>query len=290
MARGEFVVAQLSDLHCGSPYFDAGLLETAVHETIALNPDLVVIGGDLTAEGYAGEFRTAQRFLEPLFQAGFTMLVIPGNHDSKNVGYLHFRDVFGVGDVADKGDRVISLTLPSLDGPSHERPVPFRVQVVAIDSSKPDLAEGEVGRERYRWIRDQFAAEADFKVFVLHHHLVPVPGTGRERNTVWDAGDVLALLTELKVDVVLSGHKHVPHVWLLDQVLLITSGTVSSHRVRGYTRPSYNVIEVTPDEVRVTLKYPGTGERVAGVLDRRRMALSSNPDLAAMFTKSTWRP
>ncbi len=285
MAREAFVVAQLSDLHCGSPFFDAGLLETAVNETIALNPDLVVIGGDLTAEGYAGEFRMAQEFLEPLFAAGFTMLVIPGNHDSKNVGYLHFRDTFGVGDVAEKGDRVISLTLPSLDGTT-----PFRVQVVAIDSSKPDLAEGEVGRERYRWIRDQFAAEADFKVFVLHHHLVPVPGTGRERNTVWDAGDVLALLTELKVDMVLSGHKHVPHVWLLDHVLLVTSGTVSSPRVRGYTRPSFNVLEVTPAEVRVTLKYPGTGERVAGVLDRKRMALSSNPDLAAMFTKSTWRP
>jgi 3',5'-cyclic AMP phosphodiesterase CpdA len=286
MAREAFVVAQLSDLHCGSPFFDAGLLEMAVNETIGLNPDLVVIGGDLTAEGYAGEFRMAQQFLEPLFDAGFTMLVIPGNHDSKNVGYLHFRDTFGVGDVAEKGDRVLSLTLP----PFNSTEQPFRVQIVAIDSSKPDLAEGEVGRERYRWIRDQFAVEADLKVFVLHHHLVPVPGTGRERNTVWDAGDVLALLAELKVDMVLSGHKHVPHVWLLDHVLLVTSGTVSSHRVRGYTRPSYNVLEVTPDEVRVTLKYPGTGERVAGVLDRRRMALMSNPDLAAMFTKSTWRP
>lgn len=285
MAREEFVVAQLSDLHCGSPYFDAELLETAVKETIGLGPDLVVIGGDLTTDGYAGEFRTAQRYLEPLFDAGLTMLVIPGNHDSKNVGYLHFRDTFGVGDVAEKGDRVLSLARPSLNGTA-----PFRVQVVAIDSSKPDLAEGEVGRERYRWIRDQFSAEADFKIFVLHHHLVPVPGTGRERNTVWDAGDVLALLSELKVDVVLSGHKHVPHVWLLDHVLLVTSGTVSSHRVRGYTRPSYNVLEITPTEVRVTLKYPGTGERVAGVLDRERMALASNPDLAAMFTKSTWRP
>jgi 3',5'-cyclic-AMP phosphodiesterase len=286
MARGSFVIAQLSDLHCGSPYFDAELLETAVNETIGLNPDLVVIGGDLTAEGYAGEFRTAQRFLEPLFQSGFTMLVIPGNHDSKNVGYLHFRDTFGVGDVADKGDRVLSLTLPGVDGSEG----PFRIQVVAIDSSKPDLAEGEVGRELVAYPPVALAAEADFKVFVLHHHLVPVPGTGRERNTVWDAGDVLALLAELKVDMVLSGHKHVPHVWLLDQVLLVNSGTVSSHRVRGYTRPSYNVLEVTGDEVRVTLKYPGAGERVAGVLDRRRMALATNPELAAMFTKSTWRP
>src|SRR5437588_269872 len=103
LTREPFVIAQLSDLHCGSPYFDAKLLEAAVDETIGMAPDLVVIGGDLTAEGYAGEFRTAQTFLEPLFAAGLRTLVIPGNHDSKNVGYLHFRDTFGVGDVADKG-------------------------------------------------------------------------------------------------------------------------------------------------------------------------------------------
>ncbi len=285
MSRSQLVIAQLSDLHCGSPFFDGELLANAVRETIALDPDLVVIGGDLTQEGYAGEFTTAQHYLEPLFERGLTVLVIPGNHDSKNVGYLHFRDTFGVGDVADKGDRVLSLTLPGRDGAD-----PMRVRVVAIDSSKPDLAEGEVGRERYTWIRDQFAGEADFKIFVLHHHLVPVPGTGRERNTVWDAGDVLALVTDLKVDLVLSGHKHVPHVWLLDHVLIVNSGTVSSHRLRGYTRPSYNILEVSPDEVRVTLKYPGTGERLAGVLDRRRMALESSAELAGMFAKTQWKP
>ena len=284
MARQELVIAQLSDLHCGSPFFDGELLATAVNETLALEPDLVVIGGDLTTEGYPHEFRMAQQHLQPLFDRGLNVLVVPGNHDSKNVGFLHFHDTFGAGDVPDKGDRCLSLAVPCFDGD------PLRVQVVAVDSSKPDLAEGEVGRERYRWIRQQFDVDADLKIFVLHHHLVPVPGTGRERNTVWDAGDVLALLTELGVDIVLSGHKHVPHVWLLGHVLLVNSGTVSSYRLRGYTRPSYNVIEVTPDEVRVTLKYPGTGERLAAVLDRPRMALASSPDLAGMFTKTSWRP
>jgi 3',5'-cyclic AMP phosphodiesterase CpdA len=227
----------------------------------------------------------AQELLQPLFEHGLNVLVVPGNHDSKNVGYLHFRDTFGPGDVADKGDRSLSLSVAGFDGAGV-----FRTQIVAIDSSKPDLAEGEVGRERYRWIRQEFSVEADFRIFVLHHHLVPVPGTGRERNTVWDAGDVLALLAELGVDLVLSGHKHVPHVWLLDHVLLVNSGTVSSYRLRGYTRPSYNVIEITATEVRVTLKYPGTGERLAGVLDRDRVALTTSPDLAGMFMKSSWRP
>ena len=283
MARDSFVIAQLSDLHCGSPYFDGTLLETAVNETIGVAPDLVVVGGDLTAEGYAHEFRMAQQYLEPLVDAGLNTLVVPGNHDAKNVGYLHFRDSFGPGDVPAKGDKALQVGWDGADGQSHRS-----IQVVAIDSSKPDLAEGEVGRERYQWIRERFDASAELRVFVLHHHLVPVPGTGRERNTVWDAGDVLALLGEVGVDMVLSGHKHVPHVWLLNGVLLVNSGTVSSHRLRGYTRPSYNVIEVTEENIRVTLKYPGTGERLAGILDRASVQLFTSPELAAMFSKASW--
>jgi predicted phosphodiesterase len=117
---------------------------------------------------------------------------------------------------------------------------------------------------------------------------VPVPGTGRERNTVWDAGDVLALLSDAGVNLVLSGHKHVPYVWLINDVLVVNSGTVSSHRLRGYVRPSYNVIEVTEERVAVTLRYPGTGERHAADLQRREMRLRPNPDLAGMFAKSAW--
>ena len=171
MAREAFVIAQLSDLHCGSPYFDGELLSAGVKEVIALDPDLVVVGGDLTAEGYAHEFRDAQRHIDPLFEAGLNTLVVPGNHDSKNVGYLHFADTFGVGDTG-KGDRVVRINFA---GAARERPM--AISVVAIDSSKPDLAEGEVGRERYPWIREQFTTDADLRIFVLHHHLVPVPGT-----------------------------------------------------------------------------------------------------------------
>jgi 3',5'-cyclic-AMP phosphodiesterase len=282
MSRNCFLIAQLSDIHCGSPFFDAQLLHHAVEEIRALAPDLVMVGGDLTTDGYAHEFRDAQNHLAPLLEAPFTTIVIPGNHDAKNVGYLHFVDSFGAGDVPGKGDRVLRLS-GRLDDAG-----PKLITVVAMDSTKPDLAEGEIGRERYSWIRQQFAAPCDYRVFALHHHLVPVPGTGRERNTVWDSGDVLTLLADAGVQLVLSGHKHVPFVWLLNEVLVVNSGTVSSHRLRGYVRPSYNVIEVTDDRVVVTLRYPGTGERPAAELDRRTMRLYQNPELAGMFAKSAW--
>jgi 3',5'-cyclic AMP phosphodiesterase CpdA len=277
MSRDSFLIAQLSDIHCGSPFFDPQLLRHAVEEVRAVAPDLVLIGGDLTTDGYAHEFRDAQSHLAPLLDAELPTVVIPGNHDAKNVGYLHFTDSFGPGDVPGKGDRVLHLTVPGQT-----------VTLVAMDSTKPDLAEGEIGRERYSWIRQQFSPPADLRIFALHHHLVPVPGTGRERNTVWDSGDVLALLGEAGVDVVLSGHKHVPFVWLLNDLLVVNSGTVSSHRLRGYVRPSYNLLEITPDRIVVTMRYPGTGERHAAELDRRAMRLHANPDLAGMFAKSAW--
>lgn len=282
MDRDSFLIAQLSDLHTGSPFFDPQLLAHAVEEVLSLQPDLVLVGGDLTTDGYAHEFRDAQLYLEPLLQAELTTIVIPGNHDAKNVGYLHFVDSFGAGDVPGKGDRVLRLSA-RLGGPE-----PSAVTIVAMDSTKPDLAEGEIGRERYSWIRQQFTAPADLRVFALHHHLVPVPGTGRERNTVWDAGDVLALLADSGVHLVLSGHKHVPFVWLLNGVLVVNSGTVSSHRLRGYVRPSYNVLEITRERIAVTLRYPGTGERHAAELDREEMRLHANPELAGMFAKSAW--
>jgi 3',5'-cyclic AMP phosphodiesterase CpdA len=157
-----------------------------------------------------------------------------------------------------------------------------------VNSSKPDLAEGEVGHTRYDWIRQSYEWPDDYRIFVLHHHLVSVPGTGRERNIVWDAGDLLALLTELKVQLVLCGHKHVPNVWQFGEMLLINSGTASSHRVRGYTRPSYNVVEIHDDAVKVIQRYPGVGEIVAARFARADRKLELHPQLTGMFDRGAW--
>ena len=277
MARNHLKIAQLSDIHCGHPMFDGELMDHAVEEIGALQPDIVVVAGDLTSEGYAPQFRLAKRYLDRL--SHLQMVVIPGNHDLMNVGFLHFRDAFGT------SDRVVRIPFDNSDGSTPNR----WATIVAVNSSKPDLAEGEVGHSKYDWIRAAYEWPDDYRIFVIHHHLVPIPGTGRERNIVWDAGDVLALLSELEVDLVLSGHKHVPNVWQLGHMLLVNSGTASSHRVRGYTRPSYNVIEIDQEQVRVLQRYPGVGEIVAAVYRRKERQLRLNPELAGMFNRGAWK-
>jgi 3',5'-cyclic AMP phosphodiesterase CpdA len=277
MKGHHLTIAQFSDIHCGHPTFDGELLDHALEEIIDLEPQLVVVAGDLTSEGYAPQFREAKKYLDRLND--LEVLVIPGNHDLMNVGFLHFRDAFG------KSDRMVRIPFVPPDGGNPQR----YATVVSINSSKPDLADGEVGHLRYDWIRRSFEWPEDYRVFVLHHHLVSVPGTGRERNIVWDAGDVLALLTELEVDLVLCGHKHVPNVWQFGEMLLISSGTASSHRVRGYTRPSYNVIDVDDERVRIVQKYPGLGEIVAASYTINERRLQLNPQIAGMFNRGAWK-
>ena len=238
VAARPFRIAHLSDLHCGGPYFEAALLDRAISEINELRPDMVICTGDLTTFGFKHEYQMARQYLDQLNCDAF--VVVPGNHDARNVGYVHFEQLFGNrSSVLGKGG----------------------VRVVAVDSTEPDLDHGQIGRGRYSWIEEQFAAEpSDFRIFVLHHHLLPVPGTGRERNVVYDAGDAIESLQRADVHLVLSGHKHVPYAWKLENLFVVNTGTVSTLRLRGHTRPCYNVVEVEGTHVSVWRRYPFHGQ------------------------------
>lgn len=246
------VIAHISDLHCGSRYHIPSLAKRVIDELNLLCPDVVVVTGDLTDMGYRGEFEQAHSIISRI--ACPRRVVLMGNHDARNVGDEHFTRLFG--------ERGAELAYRG-------------IRVLGIDSSEPDLDTGRVGRSRYAWMAEEFGGSLDeFKVVALHHHLVPVPGTGRERNIVHDAGDVLRVLANNSVDLVLCGHKHVPNVWRLEDMLVVNAGTCCTHRLRGTVRPSYNVIEVhSGGRVRVTRKEPFVdGEIVADYSDINQRA------------------
>ena len=188
--------------------------------------------------------------------------------EPSNVGYLLYEETFGT------RDHRLRLELDGLD-----------VALVAVDASKPDVDEGEVGREHYGWVAEGFPEDADLRIFVCHHHLVPIPGTGRERNQVLDAGDVLSLLHESKVDLMLGGHRHVPYVWPIAGLYVVHSGTVSTLRTRGFGHPSYNMVRIGAAELEIERRIPGAAGDVLGVYPRRWP-----PELAAQPPDSFVRP
>ncbi|MDQ3913871.1 MAG: metallophosphoesterase [Actinomycetota bacterium] len=244
-------IAQISDIHCGEGSFDGDAMASTIERIDAMEPDLVVIAGDLTAAGYQWEFDEAAKWIE---QIRFPKVIVPGNHDSRNVGYIHFEKLFG--------ERFSRYRVP-FEAERAERLGATGLTVVAVDSSEPDLNDGRVGREHYPWIRDQFEEPDDITVFVIHHHLVPIPGTGRERNIILDAGDVLAELTQLDIDVVLSGHKHVPYFWGVNGMLICNSSTATTKRLRGLTPPSWNELQIDASTIKCYTHYA----------DRRELSL-----------------
>lgn len=242
------VIAHLSDLHTGSQYFVSNLLDRALVEVNDLGPDVVVVTGDLTSMGFRQEYREVKEYIDRLTCSD--VVVVPGNHDSRNVGYAHFERLFATRE-----------TVVRKNG----------VTIVGVDSSEPDLDNGRIGRHRYPWIREAFMERPeDFKVFALHHHLLPIPGTGRERNIVDDAGDVLEVLIECGVQLVLCGHKHVPHAWRLENMYVVNAGTVATLRLRGDTKPCYNVVEIRGDHVRISRCYPFHGAETIVEFDVER--------------------
>src|ERR671932_971076 len=121
-------IAQISDIHCGSPHFVGSLLDRAIVELNDLAPDVVIVSGDLTGDGLRGEYVEAREALDQI--ACERKIVIPGNHDSRNVGYVHFEELFG--------ERRSEL---HADG----------VSILAVASSGTGLDPGVIRAGGYEW-------------------------------------------------------------------------------------------------------------------------------------------
>ena len=162
--------------------------------------------------------------------------MIPGNHDSRNVGYVHFEELFG--------ERRSEL---HRDG----------VSIVAVDSTEPDLDHGLIGRGRYEWIEERFARtrrSCASSCCTTTCCRCRAPGASATSSTT--PATRSRCLQRAGVHLVLSGHKHVPYAWRLEDLFVVNAGTVSTTRLRGKTKPCYNVIEASPERVTVFRKYP----------------------------------
>ena len=250
MPRGKdsvFRIAHLSDLHCGGPYFVPTLLERALAEINELEPDIVVCSGDLTTFGFKQEFAQAKGYLDRI-ECESTRRRSPETTTRATSATSTSRRC------SESATRWSAWTASPWSPSTRRSPI-------SITARSGAAATGGS--------RSSSQTPSDLRIFVLHHHLLPVPGTGRERNMVYDAGDVIECLQRAGVNLVLSGHKHVPYAWRLENLFVINTGTVSSLRLRGNTRPCYNVVEIVDSHVDVWRKYPFHGqERDNPVLDR----------------------
>ncbi|MFN4336635.1 MAG: metallophosphoesterase family protein [Candidatus Nitrosocaldus sp.] len=228
------LLIQLSDLHVSNG-FRRDMLEQAIDEVNSLAPDIIVITGDITENGILQEYEKVRSYINMLRCKNIIML--SGNHDYRNTGYLLFKRFFTSKQVYEDDQCIIAT----------------------LSTARPDRDEGEVGYRQNLWLLNTLTASNDrrVKIIAMHHHLIPIPDTGSDRIIVLDAGDVLQTALEAGVNLVLCGHKHRPWIWQLGSLTIAYAGTTSSERMRGFFRNSYNIVDVNKDRIDITLKVVG---------------------------------
>ena len=232
------IIVQLSDIHVGSQFLDS-VFDKVVQEVNEINPDCLLITGDLTNEGLIQEYEKCKKLVEKLNCK--KIITISGNHDYRNSGYLVFKKYFPFETINELGNDVV---------------------VVTLGTARPDRNEGEAGYRQNLWLERTMQKYKDkVKILAMHHHLVGIPDTGSDRVTVIDAGDVLRTILDTKVDLVLCGHKHRPWIWNFKDLSIVNAGTASSDRSRGLFENTYNIITIKDKKIQVDLKIVG-GKRM----------------------------
>ena len=221
-------LVHLSDTHI-SPYgqFIEEVFNEAARQINSLDPSpkAIIHTGDLTDNGVLSDYEYAMEKAQLL---DGELVIVPGNHDERNYGQSLFRDLIG------ELDREVDLG---------------DVRLYVMNSPEPDRDEGRLGRRRQELLNNKLrkAPKDSMKIVCFHHHLVPVPHSGRETNVLEDAGEVLDNVLKYKVDLVLMGHRHVGRVLRIEDTILVNAGTTSSIRTRGRLGHTFNIIDVMED-------------------------------------------
>ena len=135
----------------GEPPYPEMMNGAAIDEMKAIEPDLVVVKGDLTANGAADEYETFRAFYEPAFAD--RLLYVRGNHESHPGA-------------------------PFAAIPFQARTLPG-VIVALLDTSRLGRESGALSDEQFEQL-DDLAANADRPVLAFGHHHVWDPSTTRE--------------------------------------------------------------------------------------------------------------
>ena len=145
-----FVIGPILSLAPGEPPYPETMNAGAVAEMQALQPDAVIVKGDLTARGTTAEYDAFRAVYEAAF--GERLVHVRGNHDGYHGG-----------------------TFAAF--PMQEVVLPGVIAAV-LDTTVPAAAHGQVTSEQLEWL-DELGARADRPVLVFGHHHPWQPGSNQ---------------------------------------------------------------------------------------------------------------
>lgn len=236
-------VVQLSDLHFGSILQPT--LEPLLERLWSLDPDLVIVSGDLTQRARTPEFMEAQAYLARM---PTPRLVLPGNHD------IPLYDVFRrfAAPLA-RYEQFITTDLAPVY-------IDDELAVIGINSARSfTFKGGTLGAEAVAAAAAKFdrLTNNPVKIVVAHHpfHIPP----GLSGVTVVDGvQNAMKRFATCGVDLFLAGHLHLVHQASAElyergsHATILQAGSATSTRARGEPN-SYFVLRTDSGGIEVDI-------------------------------------
>ncbi|MFO8078560.1 MAG: metallophosphoesterase [Thermoplasmatota archaeon] len=232
-----FTFVHLTDFHIGDP---RGLTENfkeiigwkasrkTIEEINLLNPDFVIISGDLTFGQlypfeYSFEYPTCYEILQEFKVPTY---LCPGNHDGYvqtfQDGLKFWENYFGPQYYSFDYHNTHFLSINSYDWPYKAR-LGFSYLVFNWG--------GSIQQDQLNWIENDLTShsEADQTIMMMHHNpLWDTTGDSLVGNGYYNQEEILQLIRSNSVDAVFDGHVHYDDITLDNETLYVTTTTVCS--------------------------------------------------------------
>jgi 3',5'-cyclic AMP phosphodiesterase CpdA len=225
------VLLQVSDPHFGTER--PAVVEALVALAQTAKPQVLLLSGDITQRATRAQFAAARAFVERLHVPH--CVAVPGNHDIPLWHlplrllrpYARYEAAFGADlEPTLDLDDVLVLAVNTTRWWRHEdgQLAPAQIELVARR-----LAQARPGQRR----------------LVMVHQPLAVTRPEDAKNVLHGHAAALAAWGAAGVDLIVGGHIHLPFVLPLNGGgWAVQAGTAVSHRVRGETPNSVNLIHV----------------------------------------------
>lgn len=186
--------------------FNHGLLDALFEQVRAIEPDLVLLSGDVTTTSLEDEFLDVERYLRPLSEQ-FRTILVPGNHDRYTFRAAKARRI----------ERMMHGILP--DEFPHFEALTDKWRLLALDSATPGfmLSRGALGPTQMQGTLEHLEEmTADQGVIVLCHYPVALPAgiPNSWAHALAEERRLRQMLGSTPGRVVfLHGHVHRPWYW-----------------------------------------------------------------------------
>lgn len=229
-------------LHISDPHFGTQqepVLAALRELTVRHDPEVILLGGDITQRARGWQFRAARQFMDSLAKP---FVAVPGNHDIPLFNVLaRLVDPYG------GYRRAFGGELEPVYDSEH-------FLVIGVDSTRRYRHKhGELSPRQVERVAGRLrgARPGQLRVVMMHHPLVAAVESD-QNNLARGRIAAMRAWVEAGADVLLGGHIHLPYITPLPEWLsgsgtwAVQAGTAVSERVRGGVPNSVNILDWRP--------------------------------------------